>query len=99
MPLGSFSSSPMLIRLSNPAQPALIPFQAAAPPYVDVGDEDGNDEGDHLDQAERPEVVEGDRPRVQEDDLDIEDDEEHRGQVVLHREPDPGRLAGRLDTA
>src|SRR5690606_18646756 len=39
-------------------------------------------------------------PRVEEDDLDVEDDEEHRRQVVLDGEPAAaGRLRGRLDAA
>ena len=47
-----------------------------------------------------PERVEGHRPRVQEDDLDVEDDEEHRGQVELDREPAAAdRLRGGLDAA
>ncbi len=41
-----------------------------------------------------------DRPRVEEDDLDVEDDEEHRRQVVLDREAAAGeRLVDRLDPA
>ncbi len=44
--------------------------------------------------------VEGDSPGVEEDDLDVEDDEEHRRQVVLHGEPAAGeRLVHRLDAA
>src|SRR3954468_5536503 len=88
-PLGSFSSSPMS-----------VPFQSAAAPYVGVGDEHGGDEDDHLDQPEDPEPVVGDRPGVEEDDLDVEDDEEHRRQVVLDWEPAPRqRLVDRLDPA
>ena len=48
----------------------------------------------HLDQPEDPEPVEGDGPRVQEDDLDVEEDEQHRRQVVLHREPAAARGCG-----
>src|SRR3712207_7114425 len=44
--------------------------------------------------------VKGDRPRVEEDDLDVEDDEEHRGDEVLDRELAAShRLRGRLDPA
>src|SRR5215471_31769 len=75
-PLGSFSSMPM----------TLVPIQAAAPPYVGVRDKHGDDEDDHLDEAERPQLVEGHRPGIKEDDLDVEDDEQHRGQVVLDRD-------------
>src|SRR5690349_22326144 len=77
-----------------------IPLEAAASPYVCVGDEDGGDEDDHLDQPEELQGVELQRPRVQEDDLDVEDDEEHRGDVVLHREtPAADRLGRGLDAA
>src|SRR3712207_4500954 len=82
-PLGSFSSSPMSAPLSVPVEPA-------AAPHVRVGDEHGGDEHDHLDQPEDAQrlVVHG--PRVEEDDLDVEDDEEHRDEVVLHRETPAG---------
>src|SRR5690606_36595723 len=63
------------------------PFEAAATPLVDVGDRDVDEEQDHHDQAEDPERVEVHRPGHQEDDLDVEDDEQHRRQVVLDREP------------
>src|SRR4051812_25451274 len=90
MPSGSFSSSPM----------SSVPLESAAPPHVGVDDEDGEDEHDHLDEAEHAELVEGHRPRVEEDDLDVEDDEEHRRQVVLHRELVAlERLRCRLDAA
>src|SRR6202453_4012441 len=75
-PLGSFSSMPI----------SLIPVQAAAPPHIGVRDQHGEYERDHLSEAERPQLVEGDGPRVQEDDLDVEDDEQHRGQEVLDRD-------------
>src|SRR3954463_13685668 len=74
MPLGSFSSRPMS-----------VPLQSAAAPDVGVGDEHGCDEQDHLDEPEQPQLGERDGPRVEEDDLDVEDDEEHRRQVELDR--------------
>src|SRR4051812_33267714 len=92
-PLGSFSSSPM-------AKGPSVPFQAAAPPYVRVRDEDGEHEEQHLHEPENPQGVEGDGPGVEEDDLDVEDDEEHRRQEVLDGEtPATGRRRGRLDPA
>ena len=45
-----------------------------------------------------PEVPVDDGPGVQEDDLDVEDDEDHRDQVEAHREA-LGRLATRHDAA
>src|SRR6476619_3443270 len=77
MPLGSFSSTPM----------GLVPLQSAAAPDVGVRDEDRRDEQHHLHQAEDAQLPEGHGPRVEEDDLDVEDDEEHRRQVELDREP------------
>src|ERR1700744_1474666 len=89
-PLGSFSSIPIV----------LIPFQAAAAPDVGVRDEHSDDEGDHLDQPEHTELTERHRPGVEKDDLDVEDDEQHRGQVVLDRALPPAeRQRRRLDTA
>src|SRR3954466_2808508 len=65
-PLGSFSSNP-----------TSVPLQPAAPPDVGVHNEDGADEQHHLDESEGAESVEGNGPRVQEDDFDVEDDEQH----------------------
>src|ERR1700710_543359 len=71
-PLGSFSSRPIRTprsvrraALSTPRRS--LPLQAAAAPDIGVGDEDGDDEDGHLDQAEDPEPVTGDGPGVEED--------------------------------
>src|SRR5215472_5315999 len=90
-PLGSFSSSPM----------ASVPVQPAATPDVRVRDEDGEDEQDHLDEREdaqaSQQAVIRNRPRGQENDLDIEDNEQHRGQIELDRETETAdRHGGRL---
>src|SRR5262245_24946362 len=79
-----------------------VPLEAAAPPHVYVGDDDRDDEEGHLDEPEdrRIELLERDSPRIEEDDLDIEDDEEHGGQVVLDRKAAAAsRLRSRLDAA
>src|SRR4051795_13101566 len=89
MPSGSFSSRPMS-----------VPVEPAATPHIGVDDEHREDEHDHLDQPEHPELVERDRPGVEEDDLDVEDDEQHRGEVVLHRKLVAAKgLCRRLDAA
>src|SRR4051812_5922695 len=80
-PLGSCSSRPMA-RLSFLAS---VPLEAAAPPDIGERDEHGGDEQDHLDEPEQAQLVEENGPGIEEDDLDVEDDEEHRGEVVLHR--------------
>src|SRR5690606_1751820 len=70
MPLGSFPSIPMS---------ASVPLQTAAAPLVQVGDADGHDEQQHREEPTERELIERNRPRHQEDDLDVEDDEHHRG--------------------
>src|SRR5690606_41276896 len=88
-----------LFRSISQSQPS-VPVQAATPPHVGVRDEDGADEQEHLDKPEQTEQIEGHGPRVEEDDLDVEDDEQHRGQIELDREPlAPDRLRRRLDPA
>src|SRR5262245_22777585 len=82
-PLGSFSSIPIRCAPISNAWLLLfcscfsVPLQAAAAPDVRVGDEDGEDEQQHFDQPEEPQGVEADGPGIEEDDLDVEDDEEH----------------------
>src|SRR6476659_2923083 len=66
--------------LMGPVEPALAPD-------VGVGDEHEPDEHRHLREAEHPEASERDRPREQEDRLDVEDDEQHRDDVELDAEP------------
>src|SRR3954453_20063638 len=90
-PAGSFSSIPMKTS---------VPVQSAAPPDVGVRDEHGEDEQDHLDEGEDPQLVEADPEREEEHRLDVEDDEQHGGQVVLHREATTAaRVRRRLDAA
>src|SRR5439155_1727984 len=75
IPSGSFSSSPI----------GSVPLQSASTPYIGVDDEHGEDEHEHLDQPEHAELVEGNGPWVEKDDLDVEDDEQHRGEAELHQ--------------
>src|SRR5205823_161995 len=51
-------------------------------------------EDHHFPETERPELSEHDRPRVQEDDLYVEDDEDHRHEVEAHREALGGLAVG-----
>src|SRR5215204_115323 len=66
---------------------------------VDVADQQQHHEGHHLDVDEQPEpvardeVAEDDRPREQKDQLDVEEDKDHRHEVELDREA----LARRAD--
>src|SRR6476659_5613575 len=63
------------------------PVQPALAPDVDVDHEHERDEHRHLSQAEQPELADRDRPGEEEDRLDVEDDEQHRDDVELDREP------------
>src|SRR5699024_10556615 len=56
----------------------LVPFQTSSAPHIAIGNEDRDNENAHLDKTEPAKQVEFNRKRVQEDDLNIEDDEQHR---------------------
>src|SRR5208283_3229995 len=64
---------------------------------IHEGQEDGSREHEYLDEAEPAQARRVDRPREEEDDLDVDDHEDHSYQVEAHREP-PGRLVGRHDS-
>src|SRR5664279_934911 len=88
-PSGNFSSRPIS-----------VPVQPAAAPHIGVRDEHSDDEDDDLDQPEQAERPIGHGVRVKEDDLDVEDDEQHRRQEVLDRESVwTERLRRRFDAA
>src|SRR5579871_536288 len=95
------SSTPGMLSASSSSPMVLVPLQAALPP--DVGERDHQDqhEDEHLDHAVPAELAQVDGPGIEEDRLDVEDDEEHRGQVEAHRQPlarrdlgDDARLVG-----
>src|SRR5207244_3654559 len=71
---------------SRAACPSLLPLQRSLPPDVDVRDHEDRDEEEELEEAEPGKLVEDDGQRIQKDDLDVEDDEEHRRQVEADRE-------------
>src|SRR4051794_871448 len=104
-PLGSFSSIPMTVLPALSARSGRtltgsVPLEAAAPPHVGVRDEDRGDEQHHLDQAEELQLVERHGVGDEEHALDVEDDEEHRHEVVLDGEPAAaGGVGCRLDAA
>src|SRR5438874_9765672 len=75
------------------------PVEPALAPDVDVRHEHEPDEYRHLDQPEQPERAERDRPREQEDRLDVEDDEQHRHQVELDAEAFPAGQPDRVVAA
>src|SRR5262249_37560332 len=62
-------------------------------------DDEDRDEGEELGEAEPAERVQLDRQRIEKDDLDVEEDEQHRGEVEADGEAArlarrPGRDAG-----
>src|SRR4029079_1282402 len=60
---------------------SLAPLERSLPPDVDVGDEQDDQEDEELEEPEPRELVEDHGERVEKDDLDVEQDEEHRRQV------------------
>ena len=89
------------VRCASIAEAAATSLLDRAPVERAVGDqvqerrEHGDRELDDRDEPERAEPVEHGRERVEEDDLDVEDDEDHRDQVEAHREPLGRRRSGR----
>src|SRR5512135_2576371 len=70
----------------------LLPFQCSFFPNVYVADEENDDEDTHLSKNEwteagGDELLEDNRPRIKEHRLDVKQDEEHRNDVELDREP------------
>src|SRR5262249_15055989 len=65
---------------------ALLPIERPLPPDVDVAEGEDGDEEEELDESEPGELMEDDGQRVEEHDLDVEDDEQHRGEVEADRE-------------
>src|SRR5206468_6056328 len=76
---------PRALALSSTRGP-LVPLERPLPPDVDVGDREDHQEEEELHEAEPGELVEDHRERVEEDNLDVEDDEEHRREVEADRE-------------
>src|SRR5205085_2405378 len=72
---------------------AIAPLEQAFLPDIDVADQEQGDEQHHLDEDDGAQLsaggrerAEDDRPRHQEDQLDVEEDEDHRDQIELDRE-------------
>src|SRR5581483_8270145 len=68
------------------------PVERPLPPHVDQGHEEEDDEDDHLDQHEdRVSELHDHAHRIEKDDLDVEEDEEHRDHVEAEPEPEGPR--------
>src|SRR6185369_1296223 len=65
---------------------SLLPLESSFLPAVDEGERERRDETEHREEPRRPERPKLHRPGVNEDRLHVEDHEEDRGQVELHRE-------------
>src|SRR4030095_5391660 len=65
--------------------PALLPVERADSPHVGETDREDPDEHRHLGEGEPAEAAVRHGPRVHEHHLDVEDDEQDRDQVELHR--------------
>src|SRR5438128_275580 len=86
----------------------LDPGQVALRPHVDVADDQDPDEDEHLDEQEErvlrasrldallARLLEKDRPRVEERDLDVEDQEDQRDRVEADVEAHPAGADRRL---
>jgi len=74
------------------------PIQHALAPDVDVADDQDQEEDGDLDQPGPAERSHGHRPRIEERDFNVEQQEDHRNQVELHRLP-LARIADRRHAA
>src|SRR6266852_5834768 len=75
---------------------SLIPIQRATLPGVNEADHQYRDEDQRLDETENSQMSQLDRPRIEKNHLDIEEQEQDRGQVKAHRESAPCRTARRV---
>src|ERR1700712_4475171 len=82
--LPAFSRLMISMRLPT----VLAPLEGAASPHVQERDDQQDDEHAGLDQREGPERAQLHGDRVEEHDLDVEQDEQHRDQVEADPEPE-----------
>src|SRR5439155_12144830 len=71
------------------------PVEGLVLPEVGVPDAQDQEEDDHLAEERRAAGPEDERPWVEERDLDVEQDEDHRDQKELDRDPLPGGVEER----
>src|SRR5882762_10739276 len=67
--------------------PARAPVEDSLAPDVDEPDEQDQEERHDLHEPGPPEVAQRHRPRIEERHLDVEEQEDHRDEVELHRLP------------
>src|SRR2546430_598460 len=96
---GTFPSGHKMGSLPFANAVLLRPLERALAPHIEEADGEGGHEGKHL-QIREPaqslcgEIAQQRSPRVDEDALDVEDDEEERDQVELHRVAGGGGARG-----
>src|SRR5579862_186723 len=89
-----FSSTPSIAMVAKP----LFPFQRPLLPFVDEADDEDCKEDEHCDETKIADVFQHDGPGEEECDLEVEQDEEDRDEVVAHVEFHP-RVLERLEAA
>src|SRR5436190_3567931 len=81
-------SRPISIADRRSAIAAFIPpIERALPPHVHVAGEEKRHEQRHLHEPRPSEIAQRHRPRIEERHLDVEEQENHRDEVELHRLP------------
>src|SRR5271154_2734604 len=63
-----------------------LPFESALLPFVDESHHEDSEEDEHCDETEPADVLQDHRPGKEEGDLQVEEDEEDRHEVVAHVE-------------
>src|SRR5262245_50213912 len=79
---GISDSRPIRIK---PSALLFSPVEHALAPDIDVPGEQQSEEEHNLNEARPSELAQRHRPRIEERDLDVEEQENHRDQVELHR--------------
>src|SRR5438132_7441037 len=73
--------------VTNPASPDMsLPLQSAVVPGVEEAHHQNREKDDHLQETRAAQRAIHDGPRIEEDELDVEQDEENGGQVELDRQ-------------
>src|SRR5689334_4767423 len=78
-----FSITPSRL-IASPRQGCSFPFQCAFLPLVYEAHHEDCKEHHHRREAEEPDVVQHDGPREEEGDLQVEQDEQDRDEVIAH---------------
>src|SRR4030095_15531604 len=76
----------------------LIPLQGALFPYVDEPDQKDAEKNPHFNKTKKSHLAKENRPRIEENDFEIENQKQHRHQIEPYGKADacvaPGRVTG-----